>query len=203
MLSVPTGSLSPERRYTRQRITDTTLWIHHNVKSGDLTYGLSWASITFLLVINGALEETSGLRSAGSPWFTPMMEIRTSSLKLSFKKAYSSAELYARENSVCVIYTSHLLLKIIVSYITIEAIDCFHIFWSQFKVKHLEGRKNHINLSSKELASPWGLEDFQLDGGKKRGQGSHVCHQLPGERAWDPLLSSHLSFLHLLLFCPL
>ena len=131
-----------------------------------------------------------------------MLEIRTSSLKLSFRKAYSSAELYARETSVCVIYTSHLLLKIIVSCITIEAIDCFHIFRSQFKVKHLEGRKNHINLSSKELASPWGLEDFQLDGDKKRGQGSRVCPQLPGEQAWDPLLSSHLSFLHLLLFCP-
>ena len=130
-----------------------------------------------------------------------MLEIRTSSLKLSFKKVYSSAELYARETSVCVIYTSHLLLKIIVSYITIEAIDCFHVFWSQFKVKHLEGRKNHVNLSSKELASPWGLKDFQLDGDKKRGQRSRVCPQLPGKQAWGPLLSSHLSFLHLL-FCP-
>ena len=72
------------------------------------------------------------------------------------------------EKTVCVIYTSHLLLKIIVSYITIEAIDCFHVFWSQFKVKHLEGRKKHISLSSKELASPWGLKGFKLDGDKKR-----------------------------------
>ena len=122
-------------------------------------------------MINGTLEETSGLRSAGSPWFTPMLEIRTSSLKLSFKKAYSSVDLYARENSICGTYTSHLLLKIIVSYIAIEAFDCFHVFRSQFKIKHLERRKNHINLSPKEPASPWGLEDFPAGSGQQEGKG--------------------------------
>ena len=181
--------------------TGTTLWIHHNVKSGDLTYGLSWAPITFLLVINGALEETSGLRSAGSPWFTPMLEIRASSLKLSFKKAYSSAELYARENSVCVIYTSHLLLKIIVSYITIEAIDCFHIFWSQFKVKHLkEGR---ITLTSPPRSWPppgdWRISSWMETRKGDREAMSVISFRVnePGTLCW--VLTSQ----YLLLFCPL
>ena len=42
---------------------------------------------------------------------------------------------------------------------------------------------------------PGDWRTFQLDGDKKRGQDSHVCPQLPGEQAWDPLLSPHLSFL--------
>ena len=41
-----------------------------------------------------------------------------------------------------------------------DAINCFHVFWTQLKVKHLEGRNNHINLSPKETASPLGLEVF-------------------------------------------
>lgn len=96
------------------------------------------------------------------------------SLKLSFK-AYASYSLYAQKNSICGTYTSHLLLKIIVSYIAIEAIDCFHVFRSQFKIKHLERRKNHINLSPKEPASPW---DWRTPAGwgqqeRKREASSH------------------------------
>ena len=41
---------------------------------------------------------------------------------------------------------------------------------------------------------PGDWRTFQLDGDKKRGQGSCVCPLLLGEQAWDPLLSSHLSF---------
>lgn len=52
--------------------------------SGNSTDGLSWAQVTFLLVRDGALEETSGLRSAGSPWFTPTLEFRTIFPELSF-----------------------------------------------------------------------------------------------------------------------
>ena len=111
------------------------------------------------------------MRSAGSPWFTPTLETRAVSLKLSFKKAYSSADLHAKENSICGTYTSHLLLKIIVSYIAVEAINCFHVFQSQFKVKHLKRRKNHINLFPKELASPWGLKDFPAGWGQQEGIG--------------------------------
>ena len=151
--------------------------------SGNSTDGLSWAQVTFLLVRDGALEETSGLRSAGSHWFTPILETRAVSLKLSFKKAYSSADLYARENSICGTYTSHLLLKIIVSYIAVEAINCFHVFQSQFKVKHLKRRKNHINLSPKEPVSPWGLEEFPAGWGQQEGKGkpclSSVRQRMP------------------------
>ena len=132
---------------------------------------IGWIPVTFLLIRDRTLEETSGLRSSGSPWYTPTLEIRAVSLKLRFKKAYSSADLYARENSICRTYTSHLLLKIIVSYIAVEAIDCFHVFQSQFKVKHLKRRKNHINLSPKEPASPWGLEDFPAGWGQLEGKG--------------------------------
>ena len=99
-----------------------------------------------------------------------MLEIRTSSLKLSFKKVYSSADLHARENSICGTYTSHLLLKIIVSYIAVEAIDCFHVFWSQFKVKHLEGRKNCINLSPQGASLPLGTGGLSSWMGTTRGE---------------------------------
>ena len=132
---------------------------------------IGWIPVTFLLIRDRTLEETSGLRSSGSPWYTPTLEIRAVSLKLRFKKTYSSADLYARENSICRTYTSHLLLKIIVSYIAVEAIDCFHVFQRQFKVKHLKRRKNHINLSPKEPASPWGLEDFPAGWGQLEGKG--------------------------------
>ena len=67
--------------------------------------------------------------------------------------------------------TSHLQVKFVISYISVEAIDCLHVFWSQFKVKHLEGKKNHIDLSPKELASPWGLEDFPAGCRQKEGTG--------------------------------
>ena len=76
--------------------------------SGNSTDGLSWAQVTFLLVRDGALEETSGLRSAGSPWFTPMLEIRTVFQELSFKKLSSPTELPATENNICVKHASHL-----------------------------------------------------------------------------------------------
>ena len=49
-------------------------FIHHNVNCGNFTDGLSWAPISFLLIKDGALEETSGLRSAGSTRLTPMLE---------------------------------------------------------------------------------------------------------------------------------
>ena len=49
-------------------------FIHHNVNCGNFTDGLSWAPVSFLLIKDGALEETSGLRSAGSTWLTPMLE---------------------------------------------------------------------------------------------------------------------------------
>ena len=39
-------------------------------------------------------------------------------------------------------------------------------------------------------------------GDKKREQGSWVYPQLTGEQGWDPLLSSHLFFPHLLFPCP-
>ena len=44
-------------------------------------------------------------------------------------------------------------MKVIISYISVEAIDCFHVFWSQFKVKHLEEKKNHIYYISIDLLS--------------------------------------------------
>ena len=73
-----------EEVHQAQRLgTQSSESIHHNVNCGNFTDGLSWSPITFLLIKDGALEETSGLRSAGSTWFTPMLEIRTvSRLKL-------------------------------------------------------------------------------------------------------------------------
>ena len=93
-------------------------------------------------------------------------------------------------------------MKVIISYISVEAIDCFHVFWSQFKVKHLEGKKNHIDLSPKELASPWGLEDFPAGWKQEEGTGKTCLSSASRRTTWAPLLSSHLSFPHLLLLCP-
>lgn len=103
-----------------------------------------------------------GLRSAGSPWFTPMLEIRTSSLKLSFKKAYSSAELYARRKTVCAIYTSHLLLKIIVSYITIEAINCLMSSESVLKSNTQKEGRNTLAFPPRESWLPLGTKGLQV-----------------------------------------
>ena len=58
-------------------------------------------------------------------------------------------------------------------------------------------REGRITLTSpcKEPAFPWELEAFQLDGDKNRGQGNHVCPQLPGAQRgtlaeFSPLLST-------------
>ena len=65
-------------------------------------------------------------------------------------------------------------------------------------------KKGKIALISPPRSRPppgdWRI--FQLDGDIRRGQGSHVCPQLAGEQGWEALLSSHLSFPHLLLLCP-
>jgi len=65
-------------------------------------------------------------------------------------------------------------------------------------------KEGRIILTSppRSWPSPGDWRTFQLDGDKRRGQGSRVCPQLPAEPAWDPLLSSHLSFPQLLLLCP-
>ena len=65
-------------------------------------------------------------------------------------------------------------------------------------------KENRIIFTSlpRRQPPPGDWRTFQLDGDKKRGQGSCVCPLLPGEQAWDPLLSSHLSFPHLLLCLP-
>lgn len=63
---------------------------------------LSWAPATFWLVRDEPLEETSGVRSAGSPWFILTLEIRTVFPELSFKKLSSPTELPATENNICV-----------------------------------------------------------------------------------------------------
>ena len=83
-----------------------------------------------------------------------------------------------------------------------DAINCFHVFWTQLKVKHLEGRNNHINLSQMELASPWGLEDFPAGWKQEEGTGKTCLSSASRRTTWAPLLSSHLSFPHLLLLCP-
>ena len=165
-----------------------------------------WAGlgpITFLLVRDRALEEISGLKSAGSPWFTPTLEISTVFLDLSFLKAkFSCWPAYYRKQYLWETSASHLQVKFVIFYISVEAIDCFHVFWSQFKVKHLEGRNNHITSPSRNQSLPGDWRSFQLNGDKKGGQGSRVCPQLSGEQAWEPLLNSHLCFPHLLLLCP-
>ena len=115
-----------------------------------------WAGlgpITFLLVRDRALEETSGLRSAGSPWFTPTLGISTVFLDLSFLKAkFSCWPAYYRKQYLWETSASHLQVKFVIFYISVEAIDCFHVFWSQFKVKHLEGRR--ITLTSPPSSRP-------------------------------------------------
>ena len=78
-----------------------------------------------------------------------------------------------------------------------DAINCFHVFWTQLKVKHLEGRNNHINLSRKEPASSRAMEDFPA-GWRQEESGRRVCPQLPGEQpgtlCWVLTSPSHTSF---------
>ena len=62
-------------------------FIHHNVNCGNFTDGLSWSPITFLLIKDEALEEISGLRSAGSNWLTPTLEIKAVFQELSSLKS--------------------------------------------------------------------------------------------------------------------
>ena len=54
-------------------------------------------------------------------------------------------------------------------------------------------RRITLTYPARSQPSPGDWRTFQLDGDKKRRQGSHVCPQLPDEQAWDLLLSSHLS----------
>ena len=157
---------------------------------------------SFLLVRHRAQEETSALMPAGRLWLVPILESGLSSQNQVFKSLVALLIcLLQKKKNVCETSVSQLWQKFIISYVSIDAIGCFHVFWSQFKVKHLEGKKNHITSPLRKWPPPGNWRTFQLDGDKKRGQGSHVCPQLPGEQARDPLLSSHLSFPHLLL-CP-
>ena len=148
-----------------------------------------WAGlgpITFLLVRDRALEEISGLKSAGSPWFTPTLEISTVFLYLSFLKAkFSCWPAYYRKQYLWETSASHLQVKFVIFYISVEAIDCFHVFWSQFKVKHLEGRNNHVNVSPRDPASPWGLEDFPA-GWRQEGTRKTCLFSASRRTTWDP-----------------
>ena len=64
-------------------------------------------------------------------------------------------------------------------------------------------KEGRITLTAPPRSWPPALDWRSFhEGEKKREQGSRVCPQLSGEQAWEPLLSSHLSFLHLLLLCP-
>ena len=104
------------------------------------------------------------------------------------------------EKTVCVIYTSHLLLKIIVSYITIEAIDCFHVFWSQFKVKHLGGRNNHITSPHPTRSQPspgdWRTSSWMETRRGDREAVPVLSFQVnkPGTLCWVLTSPSHTSF---------
>ena len=93
-------------------------------------------------------------------------------------------------------WNSHLHYKFIISYISVEAINCCHVIRTQFKPKHLEGRNNHINLSRKEPASSRAMEDFPA-GWRQEESGRRVCPQLPGEQSgplWWILTSSFHTF---------
>ena len=165
-----------------------------------------WAGlgpITFLLVRDRALEEISGLKSAGSPWFTPTLEISTVFLDLSFLKAkFSCWPAYYRKQYLWETSASHLQVKFVIFYISVEAIDCFHVFWSQFKVKHLEGRR--ITLTSPPSSRPplgtGGLSSCVETQRGDRDAMSVLSFQMnkPGTFCW--VLTS--PFPHLLLLCP-
>ena len=164
-----------------------------------------WAGlgpITFLLVRDRALEEISGLKSAGSPWFTPTLGISTVFLDLSFLKAkFSCWPAYYRKQYLWETSASHLQVKFVIFYISVEAIDCFHVFWSQFKVKHLEGRR--ITLTSPPSSRPplgtGGLSSCVETQRGDREAMSVLSFQMnkPGTFCW--VLTS--PFPHLLLLC--
>ena len=64
-------------------------------------------------------------------------------------------------------------------------------------------KEGRITLTSSPRSRPLPRNWRSFHGGdKKREQGSQVYPQLSGDQAWEPLLSSHLSFPHLLLLCP-
>ena len=103
-----------------------------------------------------------------------------------------------KKNHVCEISASHLQQKFIISYISIDAINCFHVFWSQFKVKHLEGKKNHITFPTRRWPPPGNWRTFQLDGDNRgdREAVSVLSFQVnkPGTLCWVLTSPSHTSF---------
>ena len=75
-------------------------------------------------------------------------------------------------------WTSNLLGCKIISHISVEAINCFHVFWGQFKVKNLEGREEtHSTL-------PQGASPVPRPGALSRWMGAGS-----GCRAALPVLS--------------